>query len=273
MISWAEEVEKDEEAELYLDGETIHGDQKMVTEYKRNEEGKRVRITRFYKMERKLVSKSIAMRKSLKKYGRASSDPPGPNPADTIVCEELFMQFLSEKEEEHGQDDKLLKLRGQKLVKCRLCQNDHWTTQCPFKDKLAPAQEKEEPKPESPAVQPASEKMKAGKYVPPSMRDGANKRGESMTTPRSKDDSATVRVTNLCEDVKDSDLQELFRPFGSISRIFLAKDKVTGLSKGFAFVSFHRREDAARAIAKVNGFGYAHLILSVEWAKPSSGGG
>lgn len=38
-------------------------------------------------------------------------------------------------------------------------------------------------------------------------------------------------------------------------------------TQGFAFISFHRREDAARAIAGVSGFGYDHLILNVEWAK------
>nr|XP_009684363.1 PREDICTED: eukaryotic translation initiation factor 3 subunit G [Struthio camelus australis] len=88
--------------------------------------------------------------------------------------------------------------------------------------------------------------------------------------PAGPDDNATIRVTNLSEDTRETDLQELFRPFGSISRIYLAKDKTTGQSKGFAFISFHRREDAARAIAGVSGFGYDHLILNVEWAKPST---
>ena len=45
------------------------------------------------------------------------------------------------------------------------------------------------------------------------------------------DDNATIRVTNLSEDTRETDLQELFRPFGSISRIYLAKDKTTGQSK------------------------------------------
>ena len=45
------------------------------------------------------------------------------------------------------------------------------------------------------------------------------------------DESATIRVTNLSEDTRESDLQELFRPFGPISRIFLAKDKYTNQSK------------------------------------------
>ena len=81
------------------------------------------------------------------------------------------------------------------------------------------------------------------------------------------DEAATIRVTNLSEDTRESDLQDLFRPFGGIQRIYLAKDKTTHQSKGFAFINFHRREDAAKAIAGVSGFGYDHLILNVEWAK------
>lgn len=37
--------------------------------------------------------------------------------------------------------------------------------------------------------------------------------------------------------------------------------------QGFAFINFQKKEDAARAIAGVSGFGYDHLILNVEWAK------
>ncbi|XP_078091113.1 eukaryotic translation initiation factor 3 subunit G [Mustelus asterias] len=191
------------------------------------------------------------------------------------------MTFITSKEDLNNteEDDPMSKLKGQKIVSCRICKGDHWTTRCPYKDTLGPMQkelaeqlglstaEKEkgsEPEP----VQPAQ--SKTGKYVPPSLRDGANRRGESMQTNRRADDNATIRVTNLSEDTRETDLQELFRPFGSISRIYLAKDKNTGQSKGFAFISFHRREDAARAIAGVSGFGYDHLILNVEWAKPST---
>ena len=51
----------------------------------------------------------------------------------------------------------------------------------------------------------------------------------------STDESATIRVTNLSEDTRESDLMELFRPFGPISRIFLAKDKQTNQSKVISF--------------------------------------
>lgn len=40
------------------------------------------------------------------------------------------------------------------------------------------------------------------------------------------DEGCTVRVTNLSENARDSDLQELFGRIGEISRIFLSKVKI-----------------------------------------------
>jgi RNA recognition motif-containing protein len=42
-------------------------------------------------------------------------------------------------------------------------------------------------------------------------------------------------------DVTEGDLHELFRPFGPISRVFLAVDRATGENRGFAFVNYHLR--------------------------------
>ena len=77
-------------------------------------------------------------------------------------------------------------------------------------------------------------------------------------------------MSNLSEDVKDSDLRELFRRFGAIQRIYLAKDRDTRASRGFAFINFFDRGDAQRAIGKLDGHGYDHLILSVGWANPAA---
>ena len=108
--------------------------------------------------------------------------------------------------------------------------------------------------------------MGAG-YVPPSMRNADGTRNAEMAQ---RDDSCTVRVSNLSEDVKDSDLRELFRRFGNIQRIYLAKDRETHASRGFAFINFYDRVDAQRSIDKLDGHGYDHLILSVTWANPSA---
>lgn len=102
------------------------------------------------------------------------------------------------------------------------------------------------------------------------LKEGANRKGELAPGGKSRDEPNTVRVTNLPEEIQDSDIRELFKAFGHINRIYLAKDKYTGQSKGFAFVSFERRQDAESAVATLNGFGYANLILNVEWAKPST---
>lgn len=280
--SWADEVEEVEGGNLPPPVEKNDGSTKTITEYTLNDDGKKVKIVSHYKIEKHRVARTIAERKTWKKYGLSKNDKPGPNPATTITAEDVFMHFLSNKEEETNEQEELKKklMDAQKgQVKCRLCKEDHWTKQCPYKDKLEPLRSSllGEEKPEEEAAQPGGppvDKAKLaggtqGKYVPPSMRDGGSKKGESMMSSRGRDETATVRVTNLSENTREQDLQDLFRPFGDISRIFLAKDKNTGQSKGFAFINFKRREDAAKAIQILNGYGYDHLILSVEWAKPS----
>ncbi|KAH8068844.1 hypothetical protein JL721_6416 [Aureococcus anophagefferens] len=110
-------------------------------------------------------------------------------------------------------------------------------------------------------------------YVPPSMRGqaGAGVAGSAIARMAQFDDrdQASLRVTNISEDTCEADLQVLFAPYGRIARIYLAKDRETMVSRGFAFVSYIHRQDAERAMAALQGHGYDHLILKIEWAKPS----
>ena len=62
--------------------------------------------------------------------------------------------------------------------------------------------------------------------------------------------------------------QDLFSPFGQVSRVYIAVDRETGESRGFGFVNFVYRADGQRAIDKLDGYGYDSLILRVEWAAP-----
>jgi len=107
----------------------------------------------------------------------------------------------------------------------------------------------------------------ASRYIPPSLR-GADRDGKGGGKGDRDQNEATLRVFNLSEEAKDGDLQELFGQFGRIQRLFLGKHMDTGLSKGFAFVTYYNREDGERAINKLNGHGYDNLILKVEWARP-----
>jgi len=301
--SWADQMDDDHDdhqlnrhANIQFPSvsESIIGDNKVVTEYKINDQGKKVKIIRYYKIEKRRVPKKVATRKALKKFGQSIDDAPGPNPTTTIITEEIFMQFLSSKEDDQlasmegdGQEqDGMSKLKstGKNLVQCRFCGMDHWSLKCPYKDKLGDMKLDTSVAGGSSGIDSkgdglsSMEDRKGGaggmaggsKYVPPSMREGGSKRGDSMSNSKTKDEANTIRVTNLPEEIQDQDLKELFNPFGRVTRIFLAKDKYTGQSKGFAFVSYERREDAARAIRDVHGHGYANLILNVEWAKPSN---
>ena len=80
---------------------------------------------------------------------------------------------------------------------------------------------------------------------------------------------AVCALANLSEDATENDVQELCRNFGSVRRVYIATDKRTGLPRGFAFVDFHNKTDALKAIETLNGYGYDNLILSVSMAEPS----
>lgn len=177
--------------------------------------------------------------------------------------------FTGSSKEDAKNSDPLAQFnKGAVLMVCRTCgkKGDHWTSRCPYKD-LAPQSEGFVDKPPTAdgSVTATSGPAK-GTYVPPSLRAGAERTtGSDM---RRRNDENSVRVTNLSEDTREPDLLELFRPFGAVSRVYVAIDQKTGMSRGFGFVNFVSREDAQRAINKLNGYGYDNLILRVEWATP-----
>ena len=74
----------------------------------------------------------------------------------------------------------------------------------------------------------------------------------------------------MSEYAEEQEMRDMFERWGRVTRVFLAKDRDTGRAKGFAFVSFADRTDAAKACEKMDGFGYNNLILRVEFAKKST---
>ena len=76
-----------------------------------------------------------------------------------------------------------------------------------------------------------------------------------------------LTISQVSEFAEEGDLREIFERHGRVTRVFLAKDRETGRAKGFAFVSYADRTDAARACERVDGYGFGHLILRVEFAK------
>lgn len=80
---------------------------------------------------------------------------------------------------------------------------------------------------------------------------------------RCRNDENSVWVTNLSEDTQEPNLLKLFRPFGSVTRVYVALDQKTGVSRGFGFGNFVNKEDGQRAINKLNGYGYDNLFLEL----------
>ncbi|XP_024028096.1 eukaryotic translation initiation factor 3 subunit G-like [Morus notabilis] len=250
---------------------------KKVIEYKFNDDGNKVKIvttTRVRKLANARLSKRAVERRSWPKFGDAVHEDVGSR-LTMVSTEEIILERTrapgskSEDSEESKARDALNQIQqGATLMLCRTCgkKGDHWTSRCPYKD-LAPPSEGFVDKPAaSEAAAPASGTGSKA-YVPPGMRGGpaAERGGTDM---RRRNDENSVRVTNLSEDTREPDLLELFRPFGTVTRVYVAVDQKTGMSRGFGFVNFANRDDAQRAINKLNGYGYDNLILRVEWATP-----
>ena len=77
-----------------------------------------------------------------------------------------------------------------------------------------------------------------------------------------------VYVGNLPWSVDSNGLKELFAEFGEIEEATVINDKFSGRSKGFGFVTFTNKEDAEKAIAKMNEKEIEGRALKVNEAKP-----
>ncbi len=76
-----------------------------------------------------------------------------------------------------------------------------------------------------------------------------------------------MRKRVCAQETEEDDLRDLFGRFGRIARVFLGRDKDTGVSKGYAYIAFFERAEAQFAITKLNGYGFNSLILRVDWAE------
>jgi RNA recognition motif-containing protein len=83
-------------------------------------------------------------------------------------------------------------------------------------------------------------------------------------------------VGNLTFDTTEDSLRELFAPLGEVQQVRIMTDRDTGKSRGFAFVEMANDEDAAKAIAALNGKELGGRALTINEARPRperSGGG
>jgi RNA recognition motif-containing protein len=77
-----------------------------------------------------------------------------------------------------------------------------------------------------------------------------------------------VYVGNLPFSIDDEGLRKVFESYGEIEEVSVIKDKFSGRSKGFGFVTFKNDEDAKKAIEALNDKEVEGRNLKVNEAKP-----
>jgi translation initiation factor 3 subunit G len=277
--NWADE-EEDEVPPPQITTDPQTGIKTIITYRIDTMSNQKIRTTRRIKsvLKKESVAPAIAARKHWPKFGLEKGNKPGPDLKTTQVGEDiplkLTFNWKSAEKQQEEQTQRIAKLEN-KSVACRICKGEHFTAKCPYRDTLAPIDDAggsgaATPGRDSPEVPETTPTAASGRsaYVAPHLRAGGARLQSAGSTMdrRERDDSNTLRVTNLSEDTTDDDLRALFGRFGRISRVFLAKDRETNRTKGFAFVSFHERDDAVKAMEKLDKKGYDNLIIRVEFA-------
>jgi cold-inducible RNA-binding protein len=74
-------------------------------------------------------------------------------------------------------------------------------------------------------------------------------------------------VGNLAFETTENDLQDLFEQHGQVNEVTLMMDRMTGKSRGFAFVTMNDKAQADAAMAALNGKELAGRALTVNEAR------
>ena len=75
-------------------------------------------------------------------------------------------------------------------------------------------------------------------------------------------------VGNLAFETTENDLQDLFEQHGTVNEVQLMMDRMTGKSRGFAFVTMNDAEQAKAAMSATNGKELNGRSLNVNEARP-----
>lgn len=75
-------------------------------------------------------------------------------------------------------------------------------------------------------------------------------------------------VGNLSFETTENDLQDLFEQHGTVNEVHLMMDRITGKSRGFAFVTMNDGGQAKTAMGALNGHELNGRALKVNEARP-----
>src|SRR5713226_522887 len=75
-------------------------------------------------------------------------------------------------------------------------------------------------------------------------------------------------VVIIYTETTENDLQDLFEKHGTVNEVHLMMDKMTGKSRGFAFVTMNDGAQASAAMSALNGQELNGRALNVNEARP-----
>lgn len=84
---------------------------------------------------------------------------------------------------------------------------------------------------------------------------------------------AKLYVGNLSYNTTEEELRTLFAQAGTPTAVDLIKDRMTGSSKGFAFVTMSSQSEAEKAIRMFNGYNLGNREIKVSIARPKEESG
>jgi RNA recognition motif-containing protein len=77
-------------------------------------------------------------------------------------------------------------------------------------------------------------------------------------------------VGNLSKSTTEDDLKTLFSQAGAVGSVEVVKDRDSGQSKGFAFITMTDQSEAEKAISMFNAYSLSDRDLKVNIAKPKA---
>jgi len=82
---------------------------------------------------------------------------------------------------------------------------------------------------------------------------------------RERANSKTLFIGNLSYNIRERELYDIMRRYGSVRNVTVGYNRRTGGSRGYAFVEFESRRDAEDAFSKFQGYSLDGRRLRLDW--------
>jgi len=79
-----------------------------------------------------------------------------------------------------------------------------------------------------------------------------------------------LHVGNLSFSTTEHELRDLFAPYGAVTDVQVVTDRMSGVSRGFGFVTMGNRHEGQAAIAALEGLSHDGRNLTVSEARPKT---